>query len=516
MIISSARASRATRFMDNSKKRGAARARARGKTPGMNLHRIERVYLGQDVTDAQLQGSWAPVRGAQVCRSECTLSPYGVQGGDRAIVSLPSVTVIGAGLAGLRTVERLRHRGCRGRIVLLGAEPHLPYDRPPLSKQVLRGERDAPWLRPADDYAGLDVEVRLGEQVLELDADQRVLRTRDTQQLPYDVLVIATGASPRRVPGINGLVLRTLDHAIDLRGLLRPGARLAIIGAGLIGCEAAASARAMGVEVDLIDVLPGPLIRVVGAQVCNLVADLHRAHGVRLHMDTAAARVGTDAARVGAATGGAGELALADGTVLAADIVLEAVGAVPETGWLEGSQLRLDDGVVCDAEGRVAEDVYAVGDVARWDGRRSEHWTNAGWQADRVAAAILGQEPPLPEPAYWWSDQYDVKLQGLGAPGPDDDVQLISWGPKARTVALYARDGRLTGAVGFSAAAAVMRLRADITAGSAIGDVLVRLAPLAPPVPRTCAAPTWPCQAGGGADLSRGTNSRVKYLHKKS
>ena len=357
---------------------------------------------------------------------------------------------------------------------MLGAEPHPPYDRPPLSKQVLRGERGDPWLRPADDYAGLDVEVRLGERALELDAEQRVLRTRDAR-LPYVVLVIATGASPRRVPGLDGLVLRTLDHATDLRGLLRPGARLAIVGAGLIGCEAAASARSMGVEVDLVDVLPGPLIRVVGAHVCDLVADLHRAHGVRLHMGAPATRVGT--APAGAADGGAGQLALADGTVLAADVVLEAVGAVPETGWLAGSQLRLDDGVVCDAAGRAAQDVYAVGDVARWDGRRSEYWTNAGWQADRVAAAILGQEPPLAELAYWWSDQYDIKLQGLGAPGPDDDVHVITWGPKARTVALYARDGHLTGVVGFSAAPAVMRLRADIAAGGAIDDALARLAP---------------------------------------
>jgi len=329
---------------------------------------------------------------------------------------------------------------------------------------VLRGERDTFWLRSADDYAALDVEIRLGEQVLGLDVEQRVLRTRDAS-LPCEVLVIATGASPRRVPGLNGLVLRTLDDATDLRGLLGPGARLAVIGAGLIGCEVAASARSMGVEVDLIDVLPGPLIRVVGARVCDLVADLHRVHGVRLHMGTAATR------------GGPGELTLADGTVLTADVVLEAVGAVPETGWLEGSGIRLDDGVVCDADGRTADGIYAVGDVARWDGRRSEHWTNAGWQADRVAAAILGQEPPLPEPAYWWSDQYDIKLQGLGAPAPDDDVHLITWGPKARTVALYARDGRLTGAVGFSAAAAVMRLRADLTAGTAISEVLDRLAP---------------------------------------
>jgi 3-phenylpropionate/trans-cinnamate dioxygenase ferredoxin reductase subunit len=377
--------------------------------------------------------------------------------------------VIGAGLAGLRTVERLRHRGYRGRIVLLGAERHLPYDRPPLSKQVLRGELSDPWLRQAADYAALDVDIKLSYHVRELDTERRLIRSADAE-LNYDVLVIATGARPRRLPGLNGLVLRTLDDARDLRGMLRPGSRLAVVGAGLIGCEVAASARSMpDVEVDLIDVLAGPLVRVVGARVCELVANLHREHGVGLHMGTAATRV--------EAGDGAGveRLALADGTVLTADVVLEAIGAVPETGWLEGSQLQLNDGVVCDATGRAADDVYAVGDVARWDGRRSEHWTNAGAQADRVAAAILGQEQPPPELAYWWSDQYDIKLQGLGAAGPDDDVHLITWGPKARTVALYARDGRLTGAVGFSAAAAVMRLRADIATGTAVGDVLARL-----------------------------------------
>jgi 3-phenylpropionate/trans-cinnamate dioxygenase ferredoxin reductase component len=368
--------------------------------------------------------------------------------------------VIGAGLAGLRTVERLRHRGYRGGIVLLGAEPHLPYDRPPLSKHVLRGERDAFWLRQADDYADLDVEVRLGEPVLGLDPEQRALRTRDAS-LPYDVLVIATGASPRRVPGIDGRVLRTLDDARDLRAILGPGVRLAIVGAGLIGCEVAASARSLGASVDLVDVLRGPLVRVVGPRVCDLVADLHREHGVRLHMGTRAARTED------------GHLDLAGGLIVPADVVLEAVGAVPETGWLEGSGLGLDDGVVCDATGRATADVYAVGDVARWDGRRSEHWTNAGAQADRVAAVILGQEPSAADLPYWWSDQYDLKLQGLGAPGPDDDVHLISWGPKARTVALYAHDGRLTGVVGFSAAA--MRLRADITAGAPVDAVLDRL-----------------------------------------
>ena len=345
---------------------------------------------------------------------------------------------------------------------MIGAEPHRPYDRPPLSKQVLRGQAEAAWLLPDDRFDGLEAEVMLGERVLELDTGRQAVRTAGSW-LPYDVLVIATGVSPRRVPGLGGSVLRTLDDARELRARLTPGARLAVVGAGLIGCEVAASARSMDVAVDLIDVLPGPLIRVVGPQVCRLVAELHRQHGVELHMNTAVA---------GAQPGG---LTLGDGTRLAADVVLEAIGGVPETGWLAGSGLRLDDGVVCDASGRAADGVYAAGDVARWDGHRGEHWTNAGEQADRVAAAILGQEPAPAGPVYWWSDQYDIKLQGLGSPEPDDTVHLLTVGPKQRTVALYARDGRLTGTVGFSAAAVVMKLRPDIVAGTPVADVVSRL-----------------------------------------
>jgi 3-phenylpropionate/trans-cinnamate dioxygenase ferredoxin reductase component len=379
-----------------------------------------------------------------------------------------SVTVVGAGLAGLRTVERLRRRGYEGRIVLLGAERHRPYDRPPLSKQVLRGQFDEPWLLPPDRYDGLNAEIMLGRPVLELDTGRRMIGTADGW-LPYDVLVIATGLSPRRVPGLDGSVLRTLDEARELRSRLRPGTRLAVVGAGLIGCEVAASARSMGADVDLIDVLPGPLIRVVGAEVCDLVAALHREHGVRLHMGTAAVREESGLA-------GITRLALSDGTLLDADVLLEAVGGVPATGWLSASSLLLDDGVVCDATGLAADGVYAAGDVARWDGRRGEHWTNAGEQADQVAAAILGQEAPPAGPAYWWSDQYDIKLQGLGSPAPGDQVHLVTWGPKARTVAVYARDARLTGVVGFSAAGAVMKLRADIAAGTPVDDILTRLA----------------------------------------
>jgi 3-phenylpropionate/trans-cinnamate dioxygenase ferredoxin reductase subunit len=372
------------------------------------------------------------------------------------------IVVVGAGLAGLRTVERLRHRGYEGRIVLLGAEPHLPYDRPPLSKQVLRGEREDAWLRKDNDYSGLDVEVRLDEAALGLDVAAGTVHTSNGE-LRYDVLVIATGAIPKRIPGIKGLTLRTLDDARRLRSALRPGARLAVIGAGLVGCEVAASARAMDIEVSLVDVLAGPLIRVLGAQVAHVVADLHTQHGVALHMNAMVAQ-----------SSGA-QLTLGDGTVVAADVVLEAIGAVPDTAWLADSQLTLQDGVVCDEQGYAGPNVFAVGDVARWGGHRSEHWTNAGQQADFVSARILGQELPAEDVPYWWSDQYDLKLQGLGLPGAEDDVHLLQWGPKARTVALYSDNGALTGVVGFSAAAAIMKLRADIAAGTDVTEIIDRL-----------------------------------------
>jgi 3-phenylpropionate/trans-cinnamate dioxygenase ferredoxin reductase subunit len=371
------------------------------------------------------------------------------------------VVVVGAGLAGLRAVERLRHRGFSGELLLLGAERHLPYDRPPLSKHLLRGERDDTSLKTAEELDKLGVMFRPETPATHLNVAAREVRTHDGR-LPYDVLIVASGATPRRV-GMGGMTLRTLDDAMALRAALVPGGRLAVIGAGLIGCEVSASARTLGVDVDVIDVLPGPAIRVLGPTVAELLARVHSERGVRWHLGTGVAR----------AQGS--RLVLDNGVELAADVVLEAVGVVPDTRWLEDSGLSLDDGVECDLTGCAAEGVYAVGDVARWGGRRHEHWTNVGHQADIVAAAILGQELPGVDVAYWWSDQYDLKLQGLGAPAVDDDVALVPWGPKQRTLAIYSRDGRVSGAVGFSAAGGLMPLRNDIAAGTQVTDVLAKL-----------------------------------------
>jgi 3-phenylpropionate/trans-cinnamate dioxygenase ferredoxin reductase subunit len=368
------------------------------------------------------------------------------------------VVVVGAGLAGLRVVEALRSQGADASVVLVGEELHEPYDRPPLSKHVLRGEREPMYLR--EEYASLGVDLRLGVTATGLTG--HVLQTSAGDE-EFDQLVIATGAVPRRLPGAPGHVLRTLDDSRALSPYLEPGRSLGVVGAGLIGCEVAASARTKGAEVHLVDVLDGPLIRVLGPVVAQRVADLHASHGVHLHLGT------------GVATAAPDRLELTDGTVLQVDAVLEAMGVTPATSWLEGSGIALQDGVVCDGTGRAADGVWAVGDVARWAGVRREHWTSAGEQAETVAAAILGEpvdHDPLP---YWWSDQYDVKLQGLGTVAADDDVEVVEVGPRSRPLAVYSRDGLLTGVVGFSAGAAVMKLRAQISEHAPVAGVLASL-----------------------------------------
>ena len=374
------------------------------------------------------------------------------------------VVIVGAGLAGVRVAEGLRDRGFDGSLVLIGAEPDLPYDRPPLSKHVLRGEREPFFLLTPERAAEQGIDLRLDVVAEGVDTGARQVLT-SAGPVSYDELVIATGAEPRRLPSSPGLVLRTLADSRRLAGLLEPGARLGIVGAGLIGCEVAASARALGCEVHVVDLLAGPMIRVVGAEVSRRVQDLHESHGVTFHLGTG----------VLAAT--ASSLSLTDGSFLELDVVLEAMGVVPSTAWL-GSSLAVSDGVLCDERGQAASGVWAVGDVARWsDGSggtvRHEHWTSASEQGEAVAAAIVGAPPPPKGPPYWWSDQYDLKLAGLGS--TSDVVQLVETGPRQRTVAVYSQDDRVTGVVGFSAGAAVMKLRDAVASQVPVADVLAAL-----------------------------------------
>lgn len=366
-----------------------------------------------------------------------------------------SVVIVGASLAGLRAAETLRRAGFGGEVVLLGAEAHFPpYDRPPLSKQVLAGAWDAGQARlKLDD--GLALDVRPGTLATSVDLGSNTVVLDDGSKAGFDGLVIATGAAPRRlpVPGANlpGVhVLRSVDDCAGLRAALRPGARLVVVGAGFIGMEVAATARGLGADVTVTDPLPAPMLRAVGQQMGAAVAALHQSRGVRCMFGQPVAGFAGDATLTG--------VAMAGGQVLPADVAVVAVGAVPETGWLAGSGLEIDDGVVCDESMFAAgtRHVVAAGDVARWShpllhrSLRVEHWTNAVTQA-QVAARNLhtrlsGTGPPTPYAAlpYFWTDQYDWKLQLIGLPGEDLTVQEGSL-PEGKMVATLSTGGELTG-----------------------------------------------------------------------
>jgi 3-phenylpropionate/trans-cinnamate dioxygenase ferredoxin reductase subunit len=376
------------------------------------------------------------------------------------------IVVVGGGLAATRTIGELRRLGATGHITLVGAEEHLPYDRPPLTKGVLRGERDDTSLR--DDWPTLDVDLRLGRRAVALHGDRSAVLLDDGGEVAYDALVVATGATPRLFPGLAGEgthVVRTVDDARALRRDVVDSGRVTIVGGGFIGCEAAASAVALGAHVTLVEVLPAPLARVLGDRVAGEVAALHAAAGVELRCGVSVVETRS--------RDGRRELLLSDGGTVDAPVVLVGLGVLPEVDWLAGSGIDVDDGVLCDARGRTSlPGVWAAGDVARWvqprsgQHRRVEHWTSAADQGVAVARDMLGQGEPLDEVPYFWSDQYATKLQVLGSPHPDDDVTLLKVGPAGdRMLGVYGRDGRVAGVVGASAARWVMRMRPLIAAG---------------------------------------------------
>lgn len=383
--------------------------------------------------------------------------------------SLRSVVVAGAGAAGVAAAETLRREGYEGSLVLLGDEPALPYDRPPLSKQVLTGawEPDRTVLRDADHYAGLDVRLVRG-RATGLDAERGLVRVEGSADLPFDGLVIATGLRPRRLPECGGLagvhVLRDRPDALELRAALRDalrdGRRALVVGAGFLGLEVAASARGMGLEVTVADPLPVPMMRQVGPRVGAAVAALHRDRGVDLRMGAGVKEVTAEGGRVAAVT-------LSDGTTVRAGVVLVAVGAEPAVGWLRGSGLPLGDGVECDEHCRAAPGIYAAGDVASWlnprYGRRMrvEHRTNATDQGAAAAHNLLhGDARPFAPLPYFWSDQYDVKIQAHGVFPEGSDVTIEEGAVEdGRFVALYRSGGVLTGVLGWNLPARVMPYR---------------------------------------------------------
>lgn len=392
-------------------------------------------------------------------------------------MTLQRVVVVGASLAGLRAAETLRREGFDGTLTVVGDEPHLPYTRPPLSKQILKGEwePERAALRPAATYEGWDL--RLGRRAVALDvAARRVLLDGD-EPLPFDGLVIATGASPRwpaGLPRLEGVhVLRTLDDCSAISAEVAQAPRVAVIGAGFIGAEVAATCRQRGLDVALIEALPVPLARGLGERMGAACAELHRDHGVALHLGNAVETL-EGGSRVEA-------VRLADGSRVEADLVVVGVGVAPSTGWLEGSGLALGDGVRCDATGAAAPGVYAAGDVARWphplygEEIRVEHWSNANEQGAAVARNLL--HPGLAEPfspvPWFWSDQYGTRITFVGRVRPDDHVEVARGSvDERRFIAIYGRDGVVVGALGFDEPKRVLGLHGLLAGRAPLADAV--------------------------------------------
>jgi NADPH-dependent 2,4-dienoyl-CoA reductase/sulfur reductase-like enzyme len=408
------------------------------------------------------------------------------------------IVIVGASLAGLRAAQAIRTAGHDGPVLVVGDEPHPPYTRPPLSKELLAGDHEPH--QCALPSAKVDVEWRLGTRAVGLDLARRELLVTPTdvagedtvagdvaardaaERLPYDRLLIATGARARPWPGAlpeGVFLLRGLDDALALREAFGAGPRLAVVGAGFIGCEVAATARKRGLDVTLIDIAEQPMTAlgpVVGAR----CADMHRERGVDLRLGS-----GIDGFE------GAGRLEavrLADGTRIEADLAVVALGALPNTDWLADSGLELQPGVVCDAAlaARDADGVFAAGDAAAWphpmaDGGtiRIEHWTNAAEQGAAAARNLLAdpaERKPYEAVPYFWSDQYETKIQSVGLPARAQRVTVLEASPEGDKVVLGGeRDGRLIAAIAFGAPRRLMFYRQRLAAMPAFDDVVAEV-----------------------------------------
>jgi len=387
------------------------------------------------------------------------------------------ILIVGGGLAATRTAEQLRRSAYPGRITIVSDEVHLPYDRPPLSKEVLRKQADDVALKPREWYAEQEIALRLGVAATRLDPALRVLTLADGSELGYDELVIATGLVPRSIPSFPKLegirLLRSYDDSIALREHASSVRHAVVVGAGFIGCEVAASLRTLGVDVVLVEPQKTPLATVLGERIGELVARLHRAEGVDVRLGVGVAEVrGVDHVDT---------VVLSDGEQLPADLVVVGIGSHPVTDWLAGSGVELsevDGGVLSDEVGHTSTPhVWALGDVASWRDAaghqsRVEHWSNVADQARVLVPAMLGQEvPPVVSVAYFWSDQYDVKIQCLGEPVATDVVHVVEDDGR-KFLAYYERDGVLVGVVGAGMPGKVMKTRAKIAASAPIAEVL--------------------------------------------
>lgn len=388
-----------------------------------------------------------------------------------------TIVVVGAGLAGAKTVEALRDKGFDGSLTLVGAETHLPYERPPLSKGYLKGddERDSFEVHDRAWYDEHDVVLRLGETVTALDLDAGTVTT-DAGELPFDAVVLATGSEPRRLdlPGadLDGLLtLRTVDDSDRLRDAFTDGARVVVVGGGWIGLETAAAARERGAEVTVLLPEDVPLERVLGAELGGMVAALHREHGVDL-------RTGVQVTGFRGA-GRVDGVELGDGAVVPADVVVLGVGAAPRTALAEAAGLAVDGGVLVDAALRTSDPrVLAVGDIAAQDhptlgGRvRVEHWATALNQPATAAATLLGQDAAYDELPYFFSDQYDLGMEYLGSADPASDELVVRGDLDGRElIAFWLRDGRVVAGANVNVWDVVDDVKALIRSGAPVDPV---------------------------------------------
>jgi NADPH-dependent 2,4-dienoyl-CoA reductase/sulfur reductase-like enzyme len=419
---------------------------------------------------------------------------------------MQSIVVVGASLAGVHAAAALRRDGFGGSITMVDAQPHPPYDRPPLSKELLTGRftPDDIGLRSAAD---LDVTWRLGTEVVGLElhghgegnaaGGRMLLASGDTNSdtnsdangdinsdaadsIGFDGLVIACGAAARTLPGTadrdDVQVLRTLDDALALRAALDEGlSSIVVVGAGFIGLEVAASCRQRGVDVTIVEPMAAPLGRILGDDVGHALARVHRDHGVDV-------RLGVGVERIDGAEGGTGcQVFLDDGSSLTADRVVVGIGVVPNTAWLEGSGLTIDNGVVCDETLLAAPGVVAAGDLARWPSARFatmlrvEHWDHAVASGEAAARRLLaGSDAPAFDPVPWfWSDQYDTKVQLVGLAGADTEAEVVSGSlDEDRFAVVYGRNGWVTGVLGVNRPRHVALMRARVEQGISFDDAV--------------------------------------------
>lgn len=385
-----------------------------------------------------------------------------------------TVAIVGAGAAGAATATELRSLAYQGDIVLVGAEEHLPYDRPPLSKGLLTGLTtvDRLWLHSASDYADLDVDLRLGHEVEFADQEAKTLHLASGEEIAFDTLVAATGVSARPLgiaTGICGVhYLRSIADANALRSELGPGRRIGILGAGFIGLEVAASASKLGCSVEVVEATNVPLEAKVGREVGERLRVLHESHGVRFHMGVTVVEFTTSVGRLAG-------VRLDNGAYLELDAMLIGIGTRANTAWLRswvdaaGAPVADDSGIRCDPLGRACEGLYAAGDIAAYfDVRasshtRHEHRMNAGEQGRFVARSILGANEAFAAVPFFWSDQYDVKIQVIGTPGADAAFTIEeTFDDSRRFVGAFRQGGELVAAAGWNAAKHLQPYRREL------------------------------------------------------